>query len=451
MPQRAVSADTSPRSPGMRREARGSRRRFLQASAVAAAPLFIPARAFGANERIVIGGIGVGNQGSSVIRSLAKRASVAAIADVYLPRAEQVAAEVGAGSVHQDYRHLLDRKDIDAVVVATPHHWHALCCIHAAQAGKDIYCEKPLAYSIVEGRRVVEAVRKYGRVLQTGMQQRSGAKEQAGCVFVRNGTLGRVTRVIASNYASPMEPEFPEQPLPEGLDWERWCGPADLLPFNQVVWDNRSDPSWVSLRPFSGGSMTDWGAHGLDMAQWGLGMDASGPEEIWTEGQPFRPQVSTPEHPGGRQRGPTGPQVRMRYPGDVVLELTGGPQFGVTFVGEQGRLTLQRGSFTSNPPELTAQPLEQPTIDVYRSTNHHQDWLDCIRSRQDPAAHAEIGQRSTTLGHLANIARWVSGLTGETGQRLRWDAAAERFTNSDEANRFLDRPARQGYELPAEV
>ena len=423
------------------------------AAAVASgtAPVFIPGRAFGANERIVIGGIGVGNQGSGLVSSFAKRASVAAISDVSLPRAEEVAGKVGAGSVHQDYRALLDRKDIDAVIVATPHHWHALCCIHAAQAGKDIYCEKPLAYSILEGRRVVEAVHKHGRVLQTGMQQRSGGKEQAGCRLVRAGGLGKISRVIASNYASPMEPDFPEQPVPEGLDWERWCGPADLLPYNKVVWDNRSDPSWVSLRPFSGGAMTDWGAHGLDMAQWGLGMDASGPEEVWVEGAAFQPQVSTPEKPGGRQKGPNTPKVCMRYPGDIILEMTGGPQFGVTFVGDKGRLTLQRGGFKADPADLAVDPAAAEAVELIKSTDHHQNFLDCIKSRAEPAAGPEVGQRSTSLGHLANIARWVSGLTGETEKRLRWDAAAERFTNSDEANRFLSRPYRAGYVLPEVV
>lgn len=424
------------------------------AAAVASgtAPMFVPSRAFGANERIVIGGIGVGSQGSSLVRSFAKLGQMAAISDVYLPRAEEVAKAVGASSVHQDYRGLLDRKDIDAVIVATPHHWHALCCIHAAQAGKDIYCEKPLAYSIVEGRRVVQAVRKYQRVFQTGLQQRSGEKEYAGCMFVRNGALGRITGVIASNYCSPMDPNFPEQPVPERLDWERWCGPADLLPFNKDVWNNKANPGWVSLRPFSGGSMTDWGSHGLDMAQWGLGMDDAGPEEIWTEGKPFAPQVSTPAAPGGRQSGPNGPTVFMRYPGGAVMEiLKGRAQFGVTFVGEKGQLSLERGKFTSNPAELTAEPLASPAVEVYRSTDHYRNWLECIRSRKDPAANVEIGQRSTSVCHLANIARWVSGLTGETGQKLRWDAAAERFTNSDDANRFLSRPARAGYELPETV
>jgi predicted dehydrogenase len=433
-----------------------TRRSFLRAGVVTGAtavamPHFIASRAFGANDRIVLGGIGVGNQGSGLVRAFSRSCDVAAIADVYLPRAEEVAKSVGAKHVYQDYRKLLERRDIDAVIVATPAHWHALNCIHAAQAGKDIFCEKPLSYSIVEGRRVVEAVRKYRRVLQTGIQQRSGGKEYTGCMHVRNGTIGKVTRVIASNYHSPMETDHPAQDIPEGLDWDMWCGPAERPPYNFVIWDNRSNPSWVSVRPFSGGQMTDHGSHGLDMAQWGLGMDDGGPEEIWTEGEPLRPQISTPQSPGGRQRGPNAPKVWMKYPGDVVMELDGGPVFGVRFVGEKGTLTLQRGGFSCDPAGLAEEPLRDPQVEIYRSPGHHQDWLECIKQRRDPAAHVEIGHRSTTVCHLANIARWVSELTGETGQRLRWDAKNERFTNSPEGNRFLHRPERKEYALPDRV
>ena len=181
---------------------RPDRRRFLQTAAVLSAPLVLPARVFGANERIVLGVIGVGTQGSTLLSSFAKRATVAAIADVSLPRAEEKAKSCGADTAVQDYRRLLERKDIDAVVIAVPHHWHALCAIHAAQAGKDIYCEKPLAYTIEEGRRITEAVRKHGRVFQTGLQQRSGAKEYEGCMHVRNGTLGAISKVLAYDYAS---------------------------------------------------------------------------------------------------------------------------------------------------------------------------------------------------------------------------------------------------------
>lgn len=200
-----------------------NRREFLRTGAAAGwaaatLPWLIPARALGANDRVVLGGIGVGNMGSELARGFSRTCAIAAIADVYLPRAEKMAQSVGAPHVYQDYRHLLERKDIDAVIVATPHGWHALNCIHAAQAGKDIYCEKPLTYTILEGRRVVQAVRKYGRVLQTGSQQRSGANEYLGCLHVRNGSLGRITRVFGSNYHSPMEPRFPRQDIPQGLE-----------------------------------------------------------------------------------------------------------------------------------------------------------------------------------------------------------------------------------------
>jgi predicted dehydrogenase len=438
-------------------KARTSRRRFLQAgiatsTAALAAPWLLPAAARGANDRIVLGGIGVGNQGSSLVRAFSRSCSIAAIADVYLPRAEEVAKSVGAKHVYQDYRKLLEHDDIDAVLIATPHRWHALNCIHAAQAGKDIYCEKPLTYSILEGRRIVQAVRKYQRVFQTGSQQRSGSSEYQGCMYVRNGAIGKLTHVVASNYHSPMEPKWPEQEIPDGLDWDRWCGPAEPPPYNFVIWDNRSNPSWVSISPFSGGEVTDWGSHGLDMAQWGLGMDDSGPEEIWTEGEPFKPLDSTPEAPGGRHRGVNAPRVFMKYPGDIVMELAGGPgNSGVRFVGEKGSITVVRGRFSSDPAELTAQPLKDPQVELYRSTNHHADWLNCIKERRDPVAHAEAGHRSATVCHLMNIARWVSQRTGETGQRLQWDASNERFTNSPEGNAYLDPPRRKGYELPAQV
>jgi len=434
-----------------------TRRRFSQLGAAAglaafAAPSIVPSRAQGANDRVVLGAIGAGNRGRQLAGTFASRASYAAVADVYLPRAEQVAKSLGAQHAYQDYRKLLEQSDIDAVVVATPHRWHALNSIHAAQAGKDIYCEKPQTYSIPEGRKIVEAVRKYKRVFQTGSQQRSGRSEYTGCMYVRNGALGKLTRVLASNLHSPMVPDYPKQEIPAGLDWDMWCGPAEPPEFNFVIWDNRSNPSWVSIEPFSGGEMTDWGAHGLDMAQWGLGMDESGPEEVWTEGEPFQSMTSTPEAPGGRHRGPRAPKVLMKYPGDVIMELSGGPSnSGVRFIGEKGSIDVVRGRYKASSPELTAEPLENAKVQLYRSEDHAGNWLQCIKERRDPVAHAEVGHRSVTVCHLANIARWVSEITGETGEKLRWDAQREQFTNSPEANRFLHRPWRKAYPFPENV
>jgi predicted dehydrogenase len=428
-----------------------TRRRFTKTALTAgltavAAPSLLPSRALGANERVVLGAIGWGNRGRQLAGGFRKLAVYGAVADVYAPRAGD-----RPNYSYTDYRKVLDRKDIDAVVVTTPHRWHALCCIHAAQAGKDIYCEKPLTYAIPEGRRIVQAVRKYQRVFQTGSQQRSGINEYTGCMHVRNGALGKITRVTAANYCSPMQPDFPKEEIPEGLDWDTWCGPAEPPPYNFVIWNNRSNPSWVSVRPFSGGEMTDWGAHGLDMAQWGLGMDESGPVEVWTEGEPFKTMISSPESPGGRHRGPNSPKVLMKYPGDVVMELSGGGKSGVRFIGEKGQMSVSRGRCACSSDELTATPLEDYKVQLERSEGHAENWLRCIKERRDPVAHAEIGHRTVTVCHLANIARWVSQVTGETGQKLLWDPQKEQFTNSPEANRFLTPPYRKGFELPETV
>lgn len=271
-------------------------------------------------------------------------------------------------------------------------------------------------------------------------------------MHVRNGSIGKVTRVLAQNYHSPMEFAQPAEPIPEYLNWDTWCGPVELYPFNMSVFDNGQNPSWVSLRPFSGGDMTDWGSHGLDMAQWGLGMDDSGPIEIWTEGEPFERFYSTAENPGGRHQGPRAPKVLMRYAGDIVMEFEGGPgNSGVRFIGEEGSITMARNQFDADPSELTEALPEDPDVEVYHSTNHYQNWLDCIRDRTDPVAHVEVGHRSASVCHLANIARWVSEINQETGERLAWDPVEERFTNSEVANNFLDYPRRAGYELPDTV
>jgi len=432
-----------------------TRRRFAQAGLAAgvgafAGPQILPAKAVGANDRVVVGMIGVGNRGRDLLRDLKGRVDIAAIADVYLPRAREAANSVGAKHVYQDYRKLLERDDVDAVVIATPHRWHALNSIHAAQAGKDIYCEKPLSYSIREGRLIVEAVRKHKRVLQVGTQLRSQERVYRGCMHVRNGSIGKVNRVLAVNYHSPMEIKHPAQDIPKGLDWDMWCGPAEPPPYNFVIWDNRSKPSWSSVRPFSGGDISEGGPHGLDLAHWGIGMDKSGPTEVWTEGEPFKPVTSTPETTGERHGGPNSPKIFMKYPGDIVLALAGGPSngAGVHFVGENGTVQVGNNHVASDPAELVAKPVENPKIQIERSYDHIGNWLECIKERRDPIASAEVGHRSATVCHLGNIARWVSEITGETGPKLQWDAQKERFTNSPQANRFLAASYRKGYELP---
>ena len=195
--------------------------------------------------------------------------------------------------------------------------------------------------------------------------------------------------------------------------------------------------------------MTGWGTHGFDQIQWALGMDDSGPIEVWTEGEPFNPPTYT--EPEGRGRGDgqcAEPKVFLRYPGDIIMELADGPLGGGRIIGEEGSISIDRNHYAFDPEELGEEPLEDPEVVLEYSEHHYRNFLDCIQSREKPIADVEIGHRSTTVCHLVNIARWVSQVTGETGQHLEWDPVEERFTNSQWGNYFLDRPRRQGYELP---
>ena len=426
------------------------RRTFLRRTAAVAGaglamPYIIPSGVLSQqpNEQIGIAGIGVGRRGAQVISGLKnhKESRFVAFADVDLNRAKAHADKYG-GEAYQDYRKLLERDDVDAVVSATVDHWRALTCIHACQAGKDIYAEKPMTLTIREGRLMVEAVRKYGRVFQTGSQQRSMAQNRKGCELIRNGKLGKLEKILASNFPSPWEVDFPGQPVPQGLDWDMWCGPTEPVPYHQDLFIPRANPGWISFRTYSGGEMTGWGAHGFDQVQWALGMDESGPVEVWTEGGPFDPPTYT--EPTGRGPGEGAcnkPKVFMKYPGDVVMELGGGPGGGAVFIGEKGKLTIDRGKCVSDPPEIAQEELTDDDIRLYESASHTGNWLECIKSRQKPVCDVEVGHRSGTVCHLGNIARW-------TGRKLTWDPVKEHFVGDKQANALLDRPRRTGYRLP---
>jgi len=424
---------------------RVTRREFLHRSALAAAagaavPYFIPSGVLaaegtpGANDRIGIGGIGIGRQGGGVLGSAlgSKLARFVAVADVNLPHARQI-AERNKGEPYQDYRKLLERKDVDAIITATPDHWRAIVCVHACQAGKDVYAEKPLSLTIREGRLMAAAARKYKCVFQVGSQQRSQAVNRKACEYVRTGKLGNITEVFGANYPSPWECGLPAQPIPDGLDWDMWCGPTEVVPFHQDLYKPRAQPGWISFRPYSGGEMTGWGAHGLDQIQWALGMDESGPVEVWTEGEKFDPPTYTkPESVARGNKLCASPLVFFRYANGVTVNLDKGNPGGGIFIGQQGKIEIFRGKVTSNPPEIAA----EITKAAGKDDNHVRNWLDCIRSREKPAADVEIGHRSTTVCHLGNIARW-------TGRKLRWDPVKETFPDDPEANKLLDRARRK--------
>jgi predicted dehydrogenase len=417
-----------------------ARRRFLQSLAAASLPALLPStlRAAdgkpAASERIRVGAIGVGNRASLLLEQLPEEAQLVAICDCNLPRAESFKSKhKGDWPVYQDYRKILDRKDIDAVIVGTGEFQRVLPCIQACQAGKDVYAEKPLTLYVQEGRALVDAVRRYDRVLQVGSQQRSMAINRLACEFVRTGGLGKLLEVRAVNYSgpnpSPAEP-LAEEKVPAGLDWNIWLNQGAARPFNGR-W-----MGWMGWRDFSGGQMTNWGAHGVDQIQWALGADGTGPVEMW------------PISSG------TNGQVGMRYASGVEVHfvLEKGPMGGAIFIGEKGKLEINRNKVTSNPPEIAAALLKQldvaeeerkwsDKLALWQARWHLQNWLDCLRSRERPVADVEIGHRSIAVCHLANITR-------EIGRRLRWDPAAEKFLDDAEANERLVRTRRQGFELP---
>ncbi|MCX7827104.1 MAG: Gfo/Idh/MocA family oxidoreductase, partial [Verrucomicrobiae bacterium] len=260
-----------------------SRREFLRRSLTVGATAGLSAGSWnlvrGANDTIRVGVCGFGGRGRAHIDGFNKIPGVRVVA---LCDADSKILARGVADVEKrgqkveaytDVRKMLDNKDIDLVSTATPNHWHSLFIVWACQAGKDVYVEKPLSLTIREGRLMVEAARKYKRVFQTGSQQRSMRDNRIGCALVREGAIGRVHTVIGANYPSPWNCAFPGQPVPDGLDWDMWCGPVEPVPFNKDLFLPRAKPGWISFRPYSGGEMTGWGAHGLDQIQWALGMD----------------------------------------------------------------------------------------------------------------------------------------------------------------------------------
>jgi predicted dehydrogenase len=390
-----------------------------------------------ASERIRVGAIGVGGRGSLLLEQLPETAQVVAVADCNLPRAEAFRAKMKADwDVHSDYRRILDRSDIDAVIVATGEFQRIKPCIEACLAGKDVYAEKPLSLYIQEGRALVEVARKTGRIVQVGTQQRSMEMNRVACQLIREGGLGKVLEVRAIAYEgpslSPREP-FVAEDKPAGLDWNLWLNQAADRSYNSR-W-----MGWMQWRDFAGGQMTNWGAHGVDQIQWALGMDATGPVEL----QPLTEGLNG--------------QVRMKYANGVVvnfvIEPGKGPMGGAVFLCEKGKLEINRNKFSSNPPEIANELLKQvdsveeerkwsDDLALWQARWHLQNWLDCIQTRKLPVADVEIGHRSVSVCHLANITR-------ELQRPLHWDPEKEIFSGDEEANQLLTRPRRKGFELPS--
>lgn len=385
----------------------------------------------GANDRIVVGVIGVGNRGNLLIDQLPAPGHIVAISDCDLQRCEQAVAKRSAKwDIYQDYRKLLDRKDIDAVIISTTDHGRVLPCMHACQAGKDIYAEKPLSLYIGEGRQLVKAVRRYERILQVGSQQRSMKMNEIACRLVREGGLGKLKMVHGFNYASGKPaPTLPAEAIPEKLDWDAWLGQTPKRPYSKEL-----RARWMGWDCYSGGGFTNWGAHGLDQIQWALGMDRTGPVELWPLAE-----------------GPQG-AIAFRYANGVEvhldLESPNEMMGGGRFIGEKGSIDIWRNNFKIDAPGVELDiPSEEEIAKwhdkraLWQAKDHMKRWLDCIVSRETPNADVEIGHRSVSLGHLGNITRTLN-------RKLQWDPEVEEFPNDREANRLVNRPRRRHYRLP---
>ncbi|NUQ62025.1 MAG: Gfo/Idh/MocA family oxidoreductase [Pirellulales bacterium] len=424
-----------------------TRRRFLgTAAAAAAAPLFVPRSVLGdeksppASERLTVGMIGLGMQADGYHMPTLlgfDDVRVLAVCDVDTNRrrhakqrvdARYGAAGSGGCDEYRDFRDLLARKDIDAVLIATPDHWHAILAIEACKAGKDVYCEKPLSLTIHEGVRMIEAVRKHKRVFQTGSQLRSGgefAHYPQACEWIRNGRIGKVERVWVSIGGPSKWCDLPEEPMEPGLDWDRWLGQAPMRPYHSILSPRgmpKNWPMWRLYREYSGGGFSDIGAHEFDIVQWALGMDESGPVEVIPP--------DDPEATSG---------VKFRYASGTEV-IHGGPG-GLVFEGTDGKITLERGKMKCEPEALTKEPLGAGEVRLYRSPGHHRDWIECIRSRKRPICDIEIGVRSVTICHLGNLAYW-------NHRKLKWDPRNWQFAGDAEANTWLDRQRRDPWQLP---
>ncbi len=437
-----------------------SRRRFLaQTAIVTAAPFILPSWSAQTRpgNRITLGFIGLGVQGRGLMNGFLQRAGaqVVAVCDVDTNRREEgrqrvdthYGKQTDGGSfkgclVFEDFRELLARPDIDAVVIATPDHWHALMTIAAAAAGKDIYCEKPLSKSVHESRAMVQAVRKHKCVLQVGSMQRSMREFRVACELVRNGLLGKIDRVEVTVGGPAVPCDLPEESPEPGLNWELWQGSAPQRPYNSVLSPrgiHNHFPNWRHYREYGGGGVCDFGAHHFDIAQWGLGMDDSGPVEIIP--------------PAGWQTALNG--VRMRY--DNGIELIHAPgKNDITFFGREGVVLVDRGRIAVTIRGRTIEKgdlplreqldrvekefLQHAKVKLYNSTDHQGDWLTALRSRKQPICDVETGARTATVCHLVNLAYYH-------GQPMKWNPAREKFIGGTGDPSWLDVSRRAPWKL----
>ncbi len=408
------------------------------------------------SERVRVGMIGVGNQGGPRNNMNYFMPGIEALCDLDRNYLDEAAAYLlkqdgRTAMMTDDYRRLLDAKDLDAVVITVPDQWHALMTIEACQAGKDVYCEKPLTLVIDEGRPMIAAARKYKRVVQTGTMQRSAAEFQLAVQLIQSNLVGKVKEVNVTlpgpNWIERAGKPVPDSEPPAGFDFDRWLGPAPMRPYNK----NQVHYLFRFFWDYSGGQQTNFGAHHLDVGQWGLGMDDSGP--ISVEGKAVF-------HPQGWYETPDESQITYTYAQGITLNCRQAPgipsdQQGTEFVGEKGSLFVWRGGLSANPPELF-ESIDVPSPLVRKGESiivpneekrlanfaHVQNFLDCIKTRKTPTADISIGHRSATVCHLGNIAV-------RSGKKIHWDPKDEKIVGDPDASSWLSKEYRKPYEFPA--
>ncbi len=423
-----------------------SRRKFLSDSAKAVVAFtIVPRFVLGGknylapSDRIYLGFIGTGKQSRGLLYSFANKAQIIAGSDVdkkklalFQTLTEKAYAAAAQKSEYKgfkgydDFRELLQQKDIDAVVIATPDHWHAVQTVMSANAGKHVYCEKPLAHSVEEGRAMVNAMYKNKKILQTGSMQRSWKNFRHACELVRNGYIGNVKEVIVSVGEAALPCDLKEEAKPDYLNWDGWVGPAPFRPYNAILSppvEQDIYPMWRKYKEYGGGVVSDWGAHMFDIAQWALGMDKSGPVKF------------TP--PAGDAK--TG--LVMVYENGIQMKHEDfGRGYGVRFIGEKGTLNISREYLDSNPANIVAATIQPNEVRLYESNDHYTDWLDAIKSGKQPICDVETGHRTSSVCCVANIAYWLR-------QPLEWDPKKEKFKNNTTADQLLKANIRGDWKL----
>lgn len=429
-----------------------SRRRFLKSTAALAAAATLPewfiaeceaaprprTRALGPNDQPAVALVGCGGMGRADAKSAARFGRIVALCDVDDARLAEARKDWPDASTFTDFRRVMDRDGIHVVICGTVDHWHTLVSLAAMRAGKDVYCEKPLTLTVAEGRLLADEAKKTGRVLQTGSQQRSDRNFRLACELVRNGRVGPVRQVDVWLPAGPRRGPFAPSEPPAGFHWDLWLGPAPFVPYVK----ERAHGSFRYWWDYSGGTMTDWGAHHNDIALWGLGLDRGGPVAV--EGRSLRDMI-----PGGFDAFAEY-EVKFTYANGVTQttrSTTGdnpsggavereGQRHGVKFTGPEGWIWVTRGEIRASDPELLRAPLPASAVRLQASDDHMGNFFDSVRSRQPPLCDAEIGHRSATVCHLGVIA-------ARLGRPLKWDPARERFVGDREANRWLAREPRR--------